>query len=159
LSQGVVEKTKSGQRLIKAPKLYLNDTGLAASRLGLDEERLERDAGLKAALLENFVGMELEKQAGWSQANPKLFHFRTAGGQKVDFVLENPVGDIVGIEVKAGATVDDRDFSGLRALAALAGRRFLNGVVLHTGSTRDAFGQRLHAAPVSALWQSHAGGV
>ena len=158
LSQGVVEKTKSGQRLIKAPKLYLNDTGLAASLLGLDEERLARDVGLKAALLENFVAMELEKQAGWSPACPKLFHFRTAAGQKVDFVLDNEEG-IVGIEVKAGATVAERDFHGLCALAELAGPRFRNGVVLHTGSTRDAFGQRLQAAPMSALWQSHAGGA
>ncbi len=103
--------------------------------------------------------MELEKQAGWSQARPKLFHFRTAAGQKVDFVLENEEGDIVGIEVKAGATVVERDFHGLRALAALAGPRFRNGVVLHTGSTRESFGQRLYAAPMSALWQSHKGGV
>ena len=156
LSQGVVEKTKSAQRLIKAPMMYLNDTGLAACLLNLDEKRLERDAVLKAALLENFVAMELEKQAGWSPACPKLFHFRTAAGQKVDFVLENEEG-IVGIEVKAGATVAERDFHGLCALAELAGPRFRNGVLLHTGSTRGSFGQRLQAAPVSALWQSHAG--
>jgi predicted AAA+ superfamily ATPase len=149
----------SGQRLIKAPKLYLNDTGLAAYLLDLDKERLERDTGIKAALLENFVAMELQKQAGWSQADPKLFHFRTAAGQKVDFVLENPDGYIVGIEVKAGATVSNRDFNGLRALAELAGPRFRNGIVLHTGSERDSFGSQLRAAPVSALWQSHAGGV
>ena len=140
------------KRLIQAPKLYVNDTGLAAYLLGLDETRLERDAGLKGALLENFVAMELEKQAGWSQACPKLFHFRTAAGQKVDFVLENPVGDIVGIEVKASATVANRDFNGLRALAELAGPRFRNGIVLHTGSERVSFGPRLRAAPVSALW-------
>jgi len=143
-------------RLIKAPKLYVNDTGLAACLLNLDEKRLERDAVLKAALLENFVAMELEKQAGWSPACPKLFHFRTAAGQKVDFVLENEEG-IVGIEVKAGATVAERDFHGLCALAELAGPRFRNGVLLHAGSTRGSFGQRLQAAPVSALWQSHAG--
>ncbi len=43
----------------------MNDTGLAAHLLDLGEERLERDAALKAALLENFVAMELDKQAGW----------------------------------------------------------------------------------------------
>ena len=145
-----------GKRLIKAPKLYLNDTGLAAYLLGLNEKRLERDPGLKGALLENFVAMELEKQAGWSQACPKLFHFRTAAGQEVDFVLENPAGDLVGIEVKVSATVSSRDFNGLRALAELAGPRFRNGIVLHTGSARVSFGPRLRAVPVGALWQSHA---
>jgi predicted AAA+ superfamily ATPase len=152
----------SGQRLIKAPKLYLNDTGLASRLLDLDEERLERDASLKAALLENFVAMELEKQAGWIGAGLTLSHFRTAAGQKVDFVLEDEAGDIVGVEVKAGGAVSDRDFNGLRALADLAGPHFRNGIVLHTGSARDSFGLRLRelrAAPVSALWQSHAGGA
>jgi predicted AAA+ superfamily ATPase len=147
------------KRLIQAPKLYLNDTGLAAHLLDLDEGRLERDAGLQAALLENFVGMELDKQAGWSQSCPELFHFRTAAGQKVDFVLENPDGDIVGVEVKASAKVSNRDFNGLRALEELAGPHFRNGIVFHTGSDRNSFGPRLRAAPVSALWQSHAGGA
>ena len=143
-----------GKRLIKAPKLFLNDTGLAAYLLGVSEDRLEHEGPLRGALLENFVAAELAKQASWSSQHPHLFHFRTAAGQEVDFVLENASGAIAGIEVKASATVTAHDFAGLRALAEIAGPRFHRGVVLHTGDAAVPFGSNLCALPVSALWES-----
>lgn len=142
------------KRLIKAPKLFLNDTGLAAHLLGLNEERLERDASMRGALMENFVLAEIAKQAGWSRRRPQLFHFRTAAGQEVDLVLENANGDIVGIEVKASATVTPRDFNGLRALADAAGPRFRRGIVLHGGVSAVSFAANLHALPIGALWET-----
>jgi len=60
----------------------------------------------------------------WSRVKPQLFHFRTQTGQEVYVVLEDGAGRIVGIEVKAGATVGLQDFKGLRALAEVAGARF-----------------------------------
>ena len=52
-----------GQRTIRTPKVYLNDTGLLAHLLALGPERLEADPSLTGALAENFVMMELVKQA------------------------------------------------------------------------------------------------
>jgi len=141
-----------GKRLIKAPKLYLNDTGLAGYLLGLNEDRLRREPTLRGALLENFVAMELRKQATWSRLHPKLFHFRTPAGAEVDLVLENAGGDIVGIEVKASSTVSGHDFAGLRALADLAGPKFRRGILLYTGAASVPFGPQLSALPLSALW-------
>jgi predicted AAA+ superfamily ATPase len=141
-----------GKRLVKAPKLILNDTGLMAYLLGLSGERLATESTLAGPLLENFVAMELRKQATWSKSHPQLFHFRTLAGQEVDIVLEDAAGKLVGIEVKASATVDGKDFRGLRAVAELTGRRFQNGVVLYTGFECIPFGPRLHAMPVSTLW-------
>ena len=146
-----------GKRLIKAPKLFLNDTGLAAYLLGVTSARIATEASLRGALLENFVAMELRKQAGWSRQGTQIFHFRTAAGQEVDFVVENSAGAIAGIEVKASATVTNKDFNGLRALAETAGARFRRGVVLYAGTTAAAFGSNLYALPVSALWESLAG--
>ena len=146
-----------GKRLIKAPKLFLNDTGLAAYLLGVTSARIATEASLRGALLENFVAMELRKQAGWSRQGIQIFHFRTAAGQEVDFVVENSAGAIAGIEVKASATVTNKDFNGLRALAETAGARFRRGVVLYAGTTAAAFGSNLYALPVSALWESLAG--
>jgi len=142
-----------GKRLVKAPKLLLSDTGLAAHLMGVDAERLTRDLGLVGPLLENFVAMELHKQSAWSRTQPRMFHFRTQTGQKVDLVLEDKAGRIVGIEIKASATVGTQDFKGLRRLAEAVGRRFRRGVVLYTGSTAVPFGSSLHALPVSALWR------
>ncbi len=146
-----------GKRLIKAPKLFLNDTGLAASLLGLDRERLEREAMLRGALLENLVLLELRKQSGWSHVRAQVFHFRSAAGQEVDFLLENAAGDLVGIEVKSSSTVTSRDFNGLRALAGLAGTRFHRGILLYTGPETVPFAPNLHAMPTSALWEPFSG--
>jgi predicted AAA+ superfamily ATPase len=151
--------TDPGRRLIMAPKLFLGDTGMAACLLGLNEERLEQDAQLRGALLENFVAAELLKQSGWSRRDVHVFHLRTAGGQQVGFVLEEVGGKIIGIEVKASATIARRDFNGLRALAEMAGTKFHRGIILYAG--RDSTGRsavssdpHLCALPVSALWES-----
>ena len=141
-----------GLRLVKAPKVTLCDTGLAASLLGLDAERLAQDGTVRGQLLETFVTMEVRKQTGWSRTQPGLFHWRTAGQQEVDLLLENAAGRIVGIEVKASGTAEASDFKGLRALAEATGDRFLRGVVLYAGSQAVPFGERLHAMPLSALW-------
>ncbi len=145
-----------GKRLVRSPKLLLCDTGLISSLQGLNAERLASDPVLVGPLLENFVAMEIQKQSTWSATQPRLFHFRTQTGQEVDIVLEDASGQVVGVEVKASATVGARDFRGLRALAEASGNRFRRGVVLYTGKTDVPFGESLHALPVSSLWETTA---
>jgi hypothetical protein len=142
-----------GKRLVKAPKIVLSDTGLIVSLLAMGKERLMADRALAGPLLENFVVMELRKQVTWSQTRPQLFHFRTQTGYEVDVVLEDGAGRLVGIEIKASATVSAQDFKGLRTLAEAVGQRFRRGVVLYTGAEPLPFGPRLHAMPVQALWR------
>jgi predicted AAA+ superfamily ATPase len=103
-------------------------------------------------LLENFVLMELRKQATWSTVQPRLFHYRTLAGEEVDLLLEDAAGRCVGIEVKASATLGARDVKPLENLAEALGKRFLRGIVLYTGRTAVPFGERLLALPISALW-------
>ena len=141
-----------GHRLVKSPKLLISDTGLAASLLGVTAERLAENGTLLGGLLETFVAMELRKAAGWSVEVVQLFHYRTQTGQEVDVLLENGMGQLVGVEVKASATVTSGDFKGLRGIAEAAGDRFVRGVVLYTGSQVIPFGERLYALPLSALW-------
>lgn len=141
-----------GLRLMKSPKLYVVDTGLASSLLGVDRARVLGDGHLRGGLLENFVVMELTKQASWSERSPELFHFRTSTGQEVDVVLEDASGNLVGVEIKARATAKADDFKGLRKLQELSGDRFHRGVLLYCGIERVAFGDKLVAIPVSSLW-------
>jgi hypothetical protein len=75
----------------------------------------------------------------------------------VDLVLEGPGGRLVGIEVKASATVSPDDLRGLRALEADRPRRFHRGLILYRGRTVVPFGPRLHAVPIPALWSWGAG--
>lgn len=143
-----------GKRLVKSPKLLVNDTGLLVHLLGAGADRLRNDPTLGGAVLENFVAMELLKQRGWSNVQPRLFHFRTHNGEEVDLVLEDPSGRIVGIEVKTTATLNAAHFKGLKALADAAGDRFVRGVVLYAGNTAVPFAENLMALPMPSLWTS-----
>ena len=134
------------------PKTFLSDTGLVAHLLHLTDERLDQEPVLWGGLLENFVGMELYKQAAWSKERPQLYHWRTHGQQEVDLVLEAG-GRLVGIEVKSGTSVTVDDFKGLKALAVDAGKRWVRGILLYSGSELLPFGDRLFAMPISALWR------
>jgi uncharacterized protein len=141
-----------GQRVIRTPKAYLNDTGLLAHLLGLTAERLEIDPSLAGGVAENFVVMELRKQSTWSETQPQLFYWRTSSGQEVDIVLEDRAGRLVGVEVKASATLGGSDVRGLKALAEAVGKRWLRGVVLYQGTEVIPFGSNLHGLPLPLLW-------
>ena len=144
--------TNVGKRLAKAPKLLLADTGLLMHLLDVDATRLARDRTLLGHTLENFVAMEVTKQLGWCERPYRLFHFRTEGGAEVDLVIEDRAGRLVGVEVKCTATLRPRHFNGLRALADVAGRRFVRGVALYLGAEAVPFGPNLHALPLAHLW-------
>lgn len=142
------------KRLMKSEKVYQGDTGLMAYLTGLTAERLEREPTVLGGLVENFVAMELQKQQTWSRTRPELFHYRDYSGTEVDFVLESPGSQrVVGIEVKARATVGPADFKGLKVMAGALGETFHRGIVLYTGTGIVPFGANLHAVPISALWR------
>jgi predicted AAA+ superfamily ATPase len=144
--------TNVGKRLVKSSKVVVTDTGLIAYLLDLNAERLRTDRVLLGHALENFLAMELVKQLGWSAAGARLYHFRTEAGQEVDLVLEDAAGRIVGIEVKAAASISRRDVRGLETLADVAGTRFLRGILLYLGETVVPFGKNLWAVPVASMW-------
>lgn len=82
----------------------------------------------------------------------RISHLRTKEQGEVDLVIEDRQGRVIGIEVKASATVRPSDLRGLRQLQAATGNKFVQGLVLHDHDRITPFGERLHAAPVSLLW-------
>lgn len=142
-----------GKRLVKAPKLMLRDTGLMAHLMGVDQDRLKHSPDLLGGLMETFVAGEVRKLVGCSRHRAKLFHYRTLPGQEVDLLLERADGRVVGLEVKASASIQARDFKGLLGLSATLGDAFHRGVVLYTGPEVLPFGPKMWALPVSGLWQ------
>ena len=141
-----------GQRLVKAPKLHLVDTGLACHLIGADARRLSEDRTLLGRLLESFVVGELRKQISWTEPRTAIFHLRTATGSEADVILEKADGSVAAIEVKASATVAASDFAALKALRDQLGRQFRAGVVLYAGEQIVPSGDRLWLVPVPALW-------
>lgn len=144
--------TNQTSRATGTPKLAFVDSGIASHLLGQDADRLAQPGGAAGPMLENFVLMELARQLTWSQQRAQLHHYRTRDKVEVDAVLETPDGRVVGIEVKAGATVRSEDLAGLRNLAAIAGDRFVAGYVLYTGQQTLPYGDKLRALPLDALW-------
>jgi len=139
-------------RLVKTPKLHFVDSGLLTALRGYSLARLRSDRGLLGPLLETFVFSELLKGAAWAKEHLSIFHYRDKDQLEVDFVLENPAGQIVGIEVKAAASVAQRDFGGLQRIAAAGGVRFVQGVLLYDGKETLSFGEKLRAVPLPSLW-------
>lgn len=144
---------RADKRIVKTPKLYFNDAGILCSLLKLDIDTLLSQRVLTGPVFENFVVMELIKQATWSECAPELFHFRSHSGDEVDIVLEVSPQNLVGVEIKLAAQVHIDDFNGLRKLQEIAGDRFHRGIILYTGSQVVVFSKKFMAVPVSALWQ------
>ncbi|MBI4881859.1 MAG: ATP-binding protein [Planctomycetes bacterium] len=126
------------KRLIKSPKLYWGDTGVAL-HLG---EGIEPGG----AHLENVV---LQDILAWRDARlerAELFYWRSAVGEEVDFVIEAG-GRLLPIEVKAGARPRLGDARHLRTFRAEYGRKARAALLLHTGSTLAWLAPGVLAAP------------
>jgi predicted AAA+ superfamily ATPase len=141
------------QRAVGTPKLAFVDTGVACHLIGQDAVRLGEPGGAAGPMMENFVVMELARQLTWSEERGTLYHYRTKDGSEVDAVIETPDGRVIGVAVKAGATVRTEDLTGLRGLANALGERFLAGYVLYTGQQTLPFGDKIRAVPLDALWR------
>lgn len=139
-------------RLIKTPKLHFLDSGLLAAVQGIASPRLASDRSLLGPLLESFVFGEVLKLASISDDEYHLYHYRDKDQNEVDIVAENEAGEVIGIEVKAAATVRTADFGGLQRLATAAGKKFRLGIVLYDGDASVSFGEHMVAAPLSVLW-------
>ncbi|MFN7668103.1 MAG: ATP-binding protein, partial [Burkholderiales bacterium] len=140
------------KRVVKAPKLQFLDSGLLAMLLNLTEEEIQKNRARFGHVLETFVYAELLKHTTTAQADYHLMYYRDADKVEVDIVIENAAGQLVGVEVKASATVTEADLRGLRKLAGLAGDSFSRGVILYDGDETLPLGDRICAAPLSTLW-------
>lgn len=140
-----------GRRLMKTAKTTLNDTGLMAHLTGISAHRLTHDNLLLGQAIETFVVNELRKQLTWSETGAELFHYRDNKGNETDIVLENPSGEIVGVEVKTSTTIRPEDFKGLEKLSATAKGRFKRGILIYTGDKVLLFGAH-YALPIQSLW-------
>ncbi len=141
-------------RLVKRAKLHVADTGVACALLGIDARALDRDRELLGAMLETFVLQELRRHASAQAAHIEFFHYRDRDDFEVDIVLEQGHAAVAGVEIKAAASVSERDFRGLRKLRDAAGKRFAAGVVLYDGSATIRFDDGMYAVPVGALWNN-----
>jgi predicted AAA+ superfamily ATPase len=130
-----VNRTK---RLMRSPKLYWGDTGLALHLAGLDEPG--------GPHLENLV---LNDLLAWRDARldrAEIGYWRTVNGEEVDLVIESG-GRLLPIEIKATARPRLADAKHLRAFRAEYGDAARAGLLLHTGNSVDWLTPDVLAAP------------
>lgn len=107
------------KRLVKSPKLYFCDTGLAASLLGMENARQMDTHYLRGELFENMVIMEFIKQEYAQGREPNISFWRDSNQNEIDLLVERGL-DLQAYEIKSSATMKTDYFKGLNKFAALA---------------------------------------
>lgn len=129
--------TNTGKRLVKSPKLYFYDVGLACWLLGLrTADQVMRDP-LWGSLFENFIIMEAMKDRLNAGESAEMYFYRDSEGNEVDLLLPT-AGKLHAIEIKAGATVNNDYFKGLKTFAAHHPQVLSGGSVIYGGEQNQS---------------------
>jgi uncharacterized protein len=145
-----------GKRLIKSPKVYIGDSGLACYLLGIETQReLERSPFL-GPLFEGYVASEILKSQVNRGRRKELYHFRDYQGLEVDFIFADAHGGRWMLECKASKTVQPKMTAPLLSLGrAVTGPAQVRMTVVHrkskTGPTTRALAPGVEALDFEAF--------
>lgn len=120
------------KRLIKSPKLYFYDTGLACALLYLEEARQLETHFARGSLFENMIVLELLKHRLHNARQANLYFWRDRHGHEVDCLLER-ADSLTPVEIKAGKTFNFSYFDGLGYWNKLSGNGVENAYVVYAG--------------------------
>jgi len=124
------------KRLVKAPKLYFYDVGLAAWLLGIQAPEQLVMHPSRGALFESFVISELMKASYNKERDPHLYFWRDYSGNEIDVVIDN-AGQLTPIEIKSGKTLNSDFFESLNFFKAIAGEKASRPQLIYGGDTRQ----------------------
>lgn len=124
------------KRLVKMPKLYFYDTGLACSLLGLENEKQVTTHFLLGALFENLIISDLQKYRMNKGLNSDFYFWRDKLGREVDLLIDS--GDEKSIlEIKAGRTINEEFFKGLTFYKELSGNENISTYLIYSGEKEE----------------------
>jgi predicted AAA+ superfamily ATPase len=123
------------KRVVKSPKIYFCDPGLAAFLLNIDtREHLSRDP-LRGGLFENLWILDVLKHRSNHGKRPELFFYRDTNGNEVDLIVRHG-RQLIPVEIKSAATFTPEFLKGIERFKKVAGDRCLPGLVLYNGDER-----------------------
>lgn len=125
-----------GKRLVKSPKIYFYDVGLACWLLGIKTVEQLQHHPLRGALFENLVVLEVMKSLRNQGLQDPLYFFRDSNGLEIDLLLDHADG-LQLVEIKASQTVSMPLFKNLRTVAALLGDRVKTQHLIYGGAERQ----------------------
>ncbi|MBQ7618916.1 MAG: ATP-binding protein [Treponema sp.] len=140
-----------GKRVIKNPKLYFYDTGLASALLGIKASSQIESFYMRGALFENLIVSELLKRRLFAGKSDELYFFRDSNGVEID-VLEEDGLELRAYEIKASETMNGAFFSNIKKIKNLANLDFKNCAVIYGGDKSIPASETLGAyIPWSAI--------
>lgn len=129
-----------GKRIIKSPKLYFTDTGLAAYLLGIETvHQMGRDP-LRGHLFENLILLELMKTRLNQGLDPQLYYFRDMQRKEIDVIFKYG-NELIPIEIKSSKTYNSEFLESLHYFQSLTKERSPVGYLIYAGKQE----QRIHS--------------
>jgi predicted AAA+ superfamily ATPase len=136
-------------RLIKSPKIYVSDSGLACFMAGIDRITRDNTEPILGSIFETYVAQNLLAIIGSRWKEARLFFWSIQGRHEVDFIVE--VGQrCIALEVKSSARWEKRDLSGLEAFLAVA-PHCKAAVLCHNGTEAVQLGEKIWALPLDLV--------
>ena len=120
------------KRLVKSPKIYFIDVGLASYLLGIENEKQLETHPLRGHLFETLVVADLLKQRFNKVRGSNLYYFRDNVGNEVDLLID-VAGKIIPLEIKVGATFSEDMLSGLKYYSKLNPNLFSKPLLVYGG--------------------------
>lgn len=121
-----------GKRVIKSPKLYFFDVGLASYLLDIEEiKQLERDP-LRGNLFENMVVMDLYKTRFNQGSTPNLYYYRDSLQHEIDIIYKKG-HELIPIEIKSSQTIDTSFLKGLKYFQQITNHRSKKSYLIYSG--------------------------
>jgi len=134
------------KRIIKSPKLYFYDTGLACALLGIKNSEELHSNPIRGALFENLIIMEFFKKYYNAGQRPEIYFWRDVQGHEIDCVIEESFNALIPIEIKSSMTINPRFFKELIDWQKITGHSEKNMYLVYAGD-QDYF--RAHGQIIS----------
>jgi len=130
------------KRIVKAPKLYFTDTGLACWLLSVQTPaEIDKVSLYKGALFENFIINEMLKSRFNTGKKNNLYYFRDSNGNEVDVIIDNG-NELLAVEIKSAQTIATEFFKGLDYWKKISGHS--NGYLIYTGNDEFKYSNGNH---------------
>jgi len=146
-----------GKRLIKSPKVYLADAGLACHLLGIDTAAELAKSPFIGTLFEGFIASEIVKAQANAGTRRELYYFRDQQGLEVDFLMPRRGGSMVLVECKASRSVTPAMAVALRqlgaAMKAKRGRAAVEMLLVHQSPDAGTSTQAIAPGVQALAWQ------
>ncbi len=130
------------KRFIKSQKLFMSDSGIYSHLLGISTSEELIESKHKGDVIETFVYSELLKHIGYSQTQPKIYHYRTNDKKEIDFIVQK-ADKIFAIEVKSSQTIKKDAFKHIIDFQNKSSSSII-GIVFYGGDTILSFGDDKH---------------